>query len=138
LIPVAAAALKEREAWIKTYQAVLEQAEDMLGFLGHQEQAWLLRYGLLKDEIGNEKIVGQRHEIEDHIENLNRMLGVQQSFQTNLQSQITAVENRISEEGVDPRIKDHLKNEMKAMQTLADRRFEYISALLATQQIDRG
>jgi len=134
---VAAAALKEREAWIKTYQAVLEQTEDMLGFLGHQEQAWILRYGLLKEEIGNEKSAIQRREIENHIESLNRMLGVQQSFQTNLQSQITAVENRISEEGVEPQIKSHLKSEMKAMQTLAERRFEYISALLATQQIDR-
>lgn len=40
LAHIAAAALKEREAWLRTYQAVLEQAEGMLGFLGHQEQAW--------------------------------------------------------------------------------------------------
>ena len=115
----------------------MEQSEDMLGFLGHQEQAWIFRYGLLKEDIGNEKIANKRQEIENHIENLNRMLGLQQNFQTNLQSQITAVENRISEEGVDLRVQDRLKNEMKAMQTLAERRFEYISALLKTQQMDR-
>lgn len=137
LVPVAAAALKEREAWVKTYQAVLEQTEDMLEFLGHQEQARLLRYGLLKEKIDNDKILSKRDEIKNHIEKLNRVLGIQQSFQINLQSQITAVENRISDEGVEPQVKYHLKNEMKAMQTLAKRRLEYISALLATQQIGR-
>lgn len=135
LVPVAAAALKEREAWIKTYQAVLEQTENMLRFLGHQEQAWLWRYGLIKEEISHEKLADRRDEIENHMENINRILNVQQSFQTSLQSQITAVEKRISEEGLNPRIENHLKNEMKAVRTLAERRFEYISALLATQQI---
>ena len=137
LAPVAAAALKEHEAWIKTYQAILEQAEEMLGFLGHQEQAWQLRYGLLKQEISNEKIASEKQEINKYIENLNRTLGVQQSFQINLQSQITAAENRISEEKLNSQVKNHLGNELKAMQTLAKWRFEYISALLVTQRIDR-
>ena len=97
LAPVAAAALKEREAWARTYQAVLEQAEDILGLLGHREQAWRLRYGLINEEIHHEKLTSRKDEIENHIKNLSRMLNLQQSFQTNLQSQITAVENRISE-----------------------------------------
>jgi hypothetical protein len=69
------------------------------------------------------------------MENINRVLNVQQSFQTSLQSQITAVEKRISEEGLNPQVENHLENEMKAMGTLGERRLEYISALLATQQI---
>ena len=96
-----------------------------------------MRYSLLKEEISNEKIANQKHGIKNYIENLNRILSVQQSLQINLQSQITALDNQISEEELNFRVKKRLRNELKAMQTLAKWRFEYIAALLATQQLDR-
>jgi len=135
--PVAEATLREREAWLKTYQADLERTEDMLRQLGHQEGIWKLRYGLVKGEVRHEDLVLQSHEIENHLASLNRMLSVQQSSQTNLQSQIIALEKKLSEEGLESAVAGHVKNQKKAVQYSVESGLEYISSLLATEELDQ-
>jgi small-conductance mechanosensitive channel len=135
--PVVEAVMKEHEAWRNTYQAVLEQTEDMLQLLAHEEQVWRLRYALIKGGMGHKEIMGQIDKIEKHIENINRILNVQQSYQANLQSEITALEKKLAEQGLRPAVSQHLKNKMKALRTAAGGRFEYISLLLETEQMDR-
>ena len=121
---IAEAALKEREAWLKTYQEVLEQTENVLGFLGQREQIWRLRYALVKDGIQRKELLGKREEIDNHIKNLNNVLNIQQRYQINLRAQIASLEKKISETDLDPKIGVHLKNQLGALQKLAERRFE--------------
>ena len=131
------ASLKEREAWRKTYQVVLEQTEERLRLVAHTEQVWRLRYALVKGEIENEEMKKKREEIESHIDSLDRLMRLQQSQQSNLQSQITALEKQLAAEGQEDQIKAHLENQIKAIKKLAERGLEYTSALLASAQTDR-
>jgi len=135
--PVAEAVLKEREAWLNTYQAVLEQTEDALGLLGHQENLWQLRYALVDGRMQDEEAVKEREETNGHARYIKRALNVEQSYQTNLQSQIAVLEKRLSEEDIDKSVRASQQNLLEAMKKLAERRFEYISILLATEQMDQ-
>lgn len=135
--PVTEAVLKEREAWFKTFQAVLEQTEDALGLLGHQEHLWQLRYSLVDGRMQDEEAIKQREEINSHTKNIKRALNIEQSYQTNLQSQIAVLEKKLSDEDIDKSARASHQNLLKAMQKLAERRSEYISILLATEQMDQ-
>ena len=137
LDPVREAFLTEREAWRETYQIVLEQTEERLRLLAHQEQVWKLRYALIAGGMPHEKAVAQGEEIEDQIGKIRRLLGVQQRYQSSLQSQIGSLEKKISEEALDTSVKSHLENRVKALQKRFERYFEFTSFLLATEQLDR-
>ncbi|MBN1841312.1 MAG: mechanosensitive ion channel [Deltaproteobacteria bacterium] len=135
--PVAEATFRAREAWLKSYQAALEQTEDMLRQLGHQEGLWKLRYGLVKGEVRHEDLVMHSQEIENHLASVNRMMSVQQSSQTNLQSQIIALEKKLSEDGLESAVAGHVSHQKKAVQYSVEGGLEYISSLLATEELDR-
>lgn len=53
-----------------------------------------------------------------------------------MQSQSTSLERQLSEKDLNPQVKIHLQNQLQAIQKLAEQRFEYISMLLATAQMD--
>ena len=128
--------LRARKAWYETYQTVLEQAEDMLRLLARQGQVWRLRYAIVRGEAQGDELATRKEEIANHVENLDRMLSVQQNYQTSLQSEIAGLEKKVSEGGLDRGVETHLKNRISALQELAEQRFAYTSALLATKQLD--
>ena len=105
--------------------------------MGHQEKLWRFRYELIKGQLQNKELLNQEQEIENHIKKINRQLNLQRNYQSNLQSQTNALEKKIAEKGIDVSVKQHLKNEQKAFQKLAERQFEYTSALLEAEQLDR-
>lgn len=134
--PARQAFLKEREAWRETYQAALEQTEETLRLSAHQEQIWRLRYGLVKGGVTHKDLVNRKDEIEDHIRNLNRLINVQQSHHSNLQSQLVSLQKKSTETDLDPSITPHLENRIRALQRLAEKQFDYTSVLLVTKQMD--
>jgi small-conductance mechanosensitive channel len=135
--PVKEAYLKACEAWLKTYQTALEHAEEKQQLLIHQERIWGLRYGLVKGDLEHEKIIGEKTEFSRHAKNLGRLLGIEQSYHNTIQAQIISLEKKSSEKDLDPQVKPHLDNRIKALKKLAERQFDYTSTLLLTEQMDR-
>jgi len=131
---IASAFLKARVTWRETYQRVLEQTEHMLHLINQREQVWKRRYELVKDEASHEQIDVWRRDAETQIKSIDGVLALQQSYGTNLQSQIAALEKQVSEEAVNPEIRQHLQEQRQALQKLAERSLEYLSMLLATKE----
>lgn len=136
-LAAASAFLKAREAWRETYQRVLEQAEHMLHLLNQREQVWKRRYELVKIEASHEQLDVWRKDAEAQINSIDGVLALQQSYGTNLQSQIAALEKQVSEEGVHPEIRQHLQEQRQALRRLAERSLEYLSTLLTTKEVNR-
>jgi hypothetical protein len=109
----------------------------VLGFLGQREQIWRLRYALVKGGIAHKELQRKREEIDNHIKDLNNVLNIQQRYQINLRGQIASLEKKILEKDLDPKIGLLLKNQLSALQNLAERRFEYTSGLSEMELMDR-
>jgi small-conductance mechanosensitive channel len=133
---IAEAALKARQAWHTTYQNIIEQMEDTSRLLGHQEDTVRKRHTLIRGEVDTQKLTGWNEEAEDYLANLENAITLQQNYQANLQSQISTLEKEIAEGEFGAEVKNHLENQLGAMQTLANHRFEYISTILLTEQVD--
>jgi len=133
---VAEAALKAREAWRVSIQEIIEQTQDMVRLLVHQADIVRYRYAIIKGEVGSQDLAEWRAQSKNYDENLKSVISLQQNYQTNSQSQVTALEQQLSEKVLDPRIEIHLKNQLSAIQKLAERRFDHISMMLATSQMD--
>ena len=134
---VAASFLKTREIWRETYQRVLEQTEHMVHLLNQREQAWKRRYELIKAEVDHEQLKAWFKDAETQIDSIDAILALQQSHWTNLHSQIAALEKRISEEGVNPEIKQHIGEQLIAFRKSAERSLEYMAVLLAAKGANR-
>lgn len=134
---VAASFLKTREVWRETYQRVLEQTEHMVHLLNQREQTWKKRYELIKAEADHEQLEVWLKDTGTQLNSIDAILALQQSHWTNLHSQIAALEKRISEEGVNPGIKQHLEEQLIAHRKSAERSLEYMAALLAAKEANR-
>lgn len=64
------------------------------------------------------------------------MLALQQSYETNLQSQIAVLEKQALEDSVTPEIRQHLQEQIWAHRKLAERSLEYLAMLLSTKQVN--
>jgi hypothetical protein len=135
-LAIAEADMKARQTWRTTYQNVIEQIEDTLRLLGHQEDTIRNRHDIVKGEVDTKKLTRWREEAENSVANLKNAITLQQNYQANLQSQISSLEKEMAEGEFDAKIKHHLEDQLQAIQTLANRRFEYISAILLTEQMD--
>jgi predicted nucleic acid-binding Zn-ribbon protein len=125
--------LKARQAWRTTYQNVIEQIEDTLRLLGRQEDTIRNRHEIIKGEVDAQKLTRWKEEAENNVANLKNAITLQQNYQANLQSQISTLEKEIAEGEFDDKVKHQLDDQLQAMQTLANHRFEYISAILLTE-----
>jgi small-conductance mechanosensitive channel len=132
----AEAALKARESWRASIQKITEQTEDMAMLLVHQADILRNRSAIIKGEVSSQALAEWREQFQNYDENLKSVIGLQQNYQTNLQSQSTSLERQLSEKDLNPQVKIHLQNQLQAIQKLAEQRFEYISMLLATAQMD--
>lgn len=135
---IAQAFFKAREEWRKAYLVILELKQDALILLNRQKTIWQQRYAVVKDEFpkGGEKQI--KEETKKDINSLNQALKMQQSFLVNLQKQISSMENLIQEVGVSQVIKKHLSMEIDALRKQFDRRLEFQSVIVVTDQIARN
>lgn len=132
---LAEAFLKEREAWRETYQKVLEQTENMLQTLNKKEQIWQRRYNLLKENLDYEVLETWQEETKAHIASIERLIPLQQNFQTTLQSQIVAIQNQRSSNDFERKLKQYVDDRLKALEKLSERTLEYQSMLQGEREL---
>jgi potassium efflux system protein len=135
---IAQAYLKARDEWRKTYIVVLELKQDTLKLFDRQKIIWQQRYAIVEGDLP----YGQREQIKEEIEknlaSLNQTLQIGQDHLVNLQKQISAIENLIQEEGVSLAIKKNLDSERDALRRQFERRLEFQSMIIATDQSERN
>jgi len=135
---IAQAFLKARDEWRKTYIVVLELKQESLILLNHQKTIWQQRYAIVKKELPYVREKQIKDEAEKNLTDLNQTLQIQQNYLVNLQKQISAIEGLIQEAGVSVSIKNHLFVEMDALRKQFDRRLEFQSMIVSTDQLIRN
>ncbi|MBU3952113.1 MAG: mechanosensitive ion channel [Proteobacteria bacterium] len=135
---IAQTILKAREEWRKTYIVVVELKQDALVLLNRQKTIWQQRYAIVKGELPQSQEKQIKDETEKNITSLNQTLQMQQNYLVNLQKQISAIEGLIQEEGVSASIKNNFFIEMDALRKQFERRLEFQSMIVATDQIERN
>jgi small-conductance mechanosensitive channel len=134
-IVLARAVLEATEARREASQRLLEQTEDMLQLLNQQEQAWKNRYALINDKTQIEQLDIWRKDFETYKEKNERTVRLQDSFQTSLHAQITALEKQASEQRLKTGLRREMINRLQALNKLADGGREYLSMLQTTIQL---
>ncbi len=129
--------LKAREAWRETYQQVLGQTDTMLQMLSLEEQLWQHRYALLKENTGIVEMKGWRQEARADIENISRILALQQSYQNNVQARIAATQKQTGRNEIDPVVRQHMQTTLLALHKQGERNFEYLTALQGAKELDQ-
>lgn len=135
---IAQAFLKARDEWRKTYIVVLDLKRESLVLLNRQKTILQQRYAIVKKELSSDLEKQIKDGVEKNINTLNQMLKIQQDYLVNLQKQISATEGLIHEEGVSLSVKNHLMVELDALKKKFDRRLEFQSMIVATNQIERN
>lgn len=137
-LPVeAGAALKAQEAWQRAIQEEFEQVEDMLRLNRLEEAVWKNRYELVRGKVSQEQLAAWKSSVESHLEGLNRLVSLQQKYQTSLQAEMAALEKQLATPDLDNRIRGHWISQQKALRQQADRRFDYLAAILGNAQLQR-
>ena len=132
----AEAHLKGRYEWRQTYQLALELNERAALLLDSQRLAWQKRYGLVKGETSPDQLKMMRAEAERAIQSMGQTLQIQQNYLANLQKQISSIESRLAGEAP-PAIHRHLSVQTDALRKQLERRLEYQSIILDTDQIEK-
>jgi small-conductance mechanosensitive channel len=133
----AEAYLKAREDWRDTYQRVLDQAEMQMQIMSREKQLWQHRYSLLRNETEGAELDSWKIEAHSFIAKVERGLEVMQHYQTNLQSQIASLKSRLSDETLDPVVREHTENRLRAIQKSTERDLEFISTVLGLRELDQ-
>jgi small-conductance mechanosensitive channel len=133
----AEAYLKAREAWRDTYQRVLDQSEMQMQIMSREKQLWQNRYSLIRNETEGAELDSWRKEANSFIARAERGLEVMQNYQTNLQSQIASLNSRLSDENLDPVVREHTENRLQAIQKSTERDLEFVSSVLGLRELDQ-
>jgi small-conductance mechanosensitive channel len=136
-ITLATAALAASEARREASQRLLEQTEDMVQLLNHQEESWKRRYALLEGEVDAQQLDAWWKELEAGKKNIERGLRFQETSQIRLQSQITALEKQLADQTTEARLRRELESRLSALRALADDSLDYLGTLLATGLIQQ-
>jgi small-conductance mechanosensitive channel len=129
--------LSAREAWRDTYQRVLDQSEMLMQIMSREKQVWQNRYALLRNEIEGAELDSLRKEANSFIAKVERGLEVMRNYQTNMQSQIASLKSRLSDETLDPLVREHTENRLQAVQKSTERDLEFISTVLGLRELDQ-
>lgn len=121
--------LDARQAWRDTYQQVMEQTENSLRLISLGEETWHRRYAMIKKEAGYEEISNWEKETRQAIENINRLINTAQTFQSNLQPQITSVKVQLARQSLDPVVARNLNTMLDALNKELERTVEYLARL---------
>lgn len=134
---LAEAYLKSRAEWRKTYQVALDLNLKINLLLDRQILAWQKRYDLIRGKTSLDKLKEMKTEIDKEVSNLEQTLQIQQNYLVSLQKQMSAIEARFKEEGLSEAILKHLTEQLTAMRRRLERRLEYQSVILLTDQIEK-
>ncbi|WP_022667361.1 mechanosensitive ion channel domain-containing protein [Desulfospira joergensenii] len=135
---LAQAYLKARDEWRQTYNIVLEMKRDSLALLDRQQLVWKNRYAIVKGDLNFQQQKEIRLEAEKRIKNLSQTLQIQQSYLSNLQNQISSIENLIQEQGQTLAEKKYLNVVRDALKRRFERRLEYQSLVISTDQLEQN
>jgi len=135
--PVQEEVSQEKQTWQHTQQSILNSLLDHLKILRVKEALWKNRSALLKGEATQEQLVRWQADIDKKREigkNYFKFLGDQN---VSLQGQLAALEKRLAEPSLDPRIKDILNSQKAAYLVLIQEQNALIQTLADTDQLAR-
>ncbi len=124
------------EQWQQTYRVMLEQAESTLQQLETRKQLWQQRYDLIKDAIPRSELADLRQDAERHLDRLRQTIALEQERQTNLQLQISKLEERLQQEGWSWGTKSDLNEHHQALREQLNRTIEFLNALNRTLRMN--
>jgi len=130
--PVAEAALKASELWRETFQKQLTYIEDIMSLLDEQKEIWKKRYELLRVQLEYEKIIQWKKDISTNLDKINKLVDLQQRYQSNIQLQVTKVYDSLSSDTMSPEIKIHLKKQFEALKMISQANYVYLAKLNLT------
>jgi small-conductance mechanosensitive channel len=133
----AEAHLNARQAWRETYQRVVDQSELLMQINSREKQLWQNRYSLLLNETEGAELDSWREEAQSFIARAERGLKVMQNYQTNLQSQTASLKSALSDDTLDPVVREHTESRLQAVQKSTERDLEFISAVLGMRELER-
>ena len=135
---IAKAWLDEREAWKNTYQQTLVQTENIFRLLSFGDVVWHRRYALLQGNYIHNQLAEWEKELESSQKNIDRLISLVSSSQTNLQPQMLKLKVTLSEKQdiLPPEALSHMLSQQKAMEKLSANNIEYISKLHVIKQIE--
>ncbi len=129
--------IQTKETWLKTTQLMLQQYEEILKLLDKQKQIWIERYKLLNNKLTIKKLLILKHNIKQDINNLNKILNIQQNYQINLQSQLALIDNQLHTSNLTPQVEYRLISLEKALKLKAKTKIEYIIYLFKTIALEQ-
>ncbi len=131
---IAEAHLNARSEWRQAYQLALELNERANLLMDYQRLAWQKRYTLVKGAPPPDDLKEMRAGEEKSIQSLEQTLQIQQDDLANLQKQISTIENKLTEEAP-PALHGHLSVQLDALRKQLERRLQYQSVILETDQV---
>jgi small-conductance mechanosensitive channel len=134
---LAKARFETADAQREATQRSLEQTEDMLNLLNQQEQVWKKRYALVKGGLDDEKIDIWRKETEASNVKIERIVRLQESYQSGLQPQIRSLEKQAGDQGYSKELRRELENRLSVLRASARAGLEYFSVLQATLRLNQ-
>jgi len=134
---VAEAYLDTRDEWRRTYQVALELNERAALLMDQQLIAWQNRYKLVNGKVSSEELEDMKESAEKNVETLGQTLKIQQSYLAGIQQRMSSIDLKLGEDGVSASFRRHLSVQLDAMRKHLERRLEYQTVILATDQIER-
>ena len=102
------------------------------------EGLWKKRYEIIKKNINQQQLEVWKGDAGTNIENLDRTLTLQQSYQNNLQTEVGSIQKSLSAENIPATVRKHLNDQLRAVEKLTKGSFEYLSLLLATKSMNES
>jgi potassium-dependent mechanosensitive channel len=130
--------LKAREEWRTTYIVALEMKQDSINLLNRQKIIWQHRYELVKGPLSFDREKTITDEAQKSLNSLNQTLQIQQNHLIDLQKQIAAIESLLQEEGTPLPIIQNLAIEKDALNRQLERRLEFQSVIIGTDQCEQN
>ena len=134
---IAEAYLGARDEWRRTYQVAIELNERAAQLTDQQVVAWQNRYKLVNGNVSPDELESMKAAAEKNMENLGQTLKIQQNYLVGIQQRMSSIDLKLGEEGVDEPIRRHLSVQLDAIRKHLERRLEYQTVILATDQIER-
>lgn len=133
----AAAFLEARDTWLDTYRNLLDQSEKMHEILNREEQAWEIRYRLLRGAYENEHLGAWRKESSRQRSDLERAIVETRGRGEAVQAQTVSLEKQLAAEDLDDLLKNHLERSSSALGLLAERVAEHLALLRSALSRER-
>jgi hypothetical protein len=133
--PVREEVSQEKQNWRHTEQSISHTLVDHLNILRFKEDLWKKRIALLKGEASPEQLVKWQAVFAKNEETGKKYFKYLGDQNVLVQGQLAALEKRLAEPGLDPRIKDILNAEKKSYTVLIREQNALIRTLTDSSQL---